>query len=55
MQKRFRIIKRDMKGLFCEIFVPILIVIVGLALMTMKWITNDELAIISPQGLYGDK
>lgn len=44
-----------MKGLFCEIFVPILIVIVGLALMTMKWITNDELAIISPQGLYGDK
>lgn len=55
MQKRFRIFKRDIKGWFCEIFVPILVVVVGLAIMTAKWIMDDDLAIISPEGLYGDK
>ncbi|CAD8078613.1 unnamed protein product [Paramecium primaurelia] len=54
MQKRFRIFKRDIRGLICEIFVPILVVISGLAIMTVKWMKDDDLAIITPQGLYDD-
>lgn len=48
MEKRFRIFKRDIRGLVCEIFVPILVVICGLAIMTVKWMKDDELAIITP-------
>lgn len=37
IMKRVRYFKRDIKGLMCEIFLPILIVVVGLLLMTIKF------------------
>jgi ATP-binding cassette subfamily A (ABC1) protein 3 len=53
LEKRFRVTKRDFRGLLCEIFVPIFIVIAGLAIMTIKWMKDDDNVIISPGGLYG--
>ncbi|CAD8082367.1 unnamed protein product [Paramecium sonneborni] len=55
MQKRLRIFRRDTRGLICEIFVPILVVISGLAIMTVKWMKDDEIAIITPQSMYVDQ
>lgn len=53
MEKRYRVTKRDIRGIACEILVPILIVIFGLAIITIKWLSDDDSVIITPKGLYG--
>lgn len=55
MEKRIRISKRDYAGLLCEIFVPILVVIAGLGIMTIKWMKDDYSLTIDPYDIYGQK
>ena len=44
--KRFHYSKRDKKGFFCEIMLPIIMVIFGLAIMTIKFIKESPSLII---------
>ncbi|CAK63379.1 unnamed protein product (macronuclear) [Paramecium tetraurelia] len=46
--KRVRFFKRDMMSLCCEILLPCLVVLVGLILMTINFITEPDIIILSP-------
>jgi len=54
MLKRARVFRRDPKSLVCEVFLPVLIVIAGLSIMTIKFFNDDISLIISPTSLYGN-
>ena len=47
--KRLNYSKRDKKGILCEIILPILMVIFGLAIMTIKFIKESPSLIIEPE------
>ena len=58
--KRYHYFKRDVKSLICEIFLPIVVVIVGLLLMTIKFavdspplLLNSSIYSFSLQETYG--
>ena len=40
--KRFNIYKRDKCGLVCEIIVPVILVLMGLGLLQIPWITDSD-------------
>ncbi len=44
--KRIRYFKRDLRSLSCEIFLPCVIVVVGLALMTISFIKDSPSLLI---------
>jgi ATP-binding cassette subfamily A (ABC1) protein 3 len=46
--KRGRYFKRDVKSLCCEILLPCLIVLLGLILMTIDFITEPKMIELSP-------
>lgn len=46
--KRARFFKRDIKSLVCEIFLPGLVVLAGLALMTQNYIYDSPEILIEP-------
>ena len=39
--KRFNIYKRDKCGLVCEIIVPVVLVILGLSLLQIGWLSDS--------------
>jgi ATP-binding cassette subfamily A (ABC1) protein 3 len=45
--KRYHYFKRDLRGFSCEILLPCMIVIVGLALMTITFISDSPRMIIT--------
>lgn len=49
IKKRVRYFKRDLRSLFCEIILPCLIVIVGLALMTITILYESPPQTITPE------
>lgn len=46
--KRARYFKRDIRSLFCEILLPCIIVVVGLALMTVNYIYDSPELLVLP-------
>lgn len=46
--KRARNFKRDMRSLCCEIFLPCLVVLCGLALMTIEFISEANVITLIP-------
>jgi ATP-binding cassette subfamily A (ABC1) protein 3 len=40
LQKRMRYFKRDLRSLCCEIFLPCLVVVCGLGLMSISFVVN---------------
>lgn len=46
--KRARYFKRDLKSLCCEILLPCLIVLLGLILMTISFITEPNVILLNP-------
>jgi hypothetical protein len=45
--KRVRIFRRDAQQLICEVFLPILVVIGGLSILTIKFVVDSPAAPIS--------
>ncbi|CAD8172616.1 unnamed protein product [Paramecium pentaurelia] len=48
LMKRARFFKRDLKSLCCEILLPCLVVLLGLILMTIEFITEPNIIILTP-------
>lgn len=46
--KRARFFKRDVKSLCCEILLPCLVVLLGLILMTIEFITEPNIIVLTP-------
>ncbi|CAD8078681.1 unnamed protein product [Paramecium primaurelia] len=46
--KRSRYFKRDIRSLCCEILLPCLVVLLGLILMTIEFITEPEIVLLTP-------
>jgi len=46
--KRARFFKRDVKSLCCEIFLPCLVVLLGLILMTIQFIIEPNVIVLTP-------
>ena len=47
IQKRMRYFKRDLRSLCCEIFLPCLVVVVGLGLMSISFVKNAPTMLVS--------
>lgn len=53
--KRMRYFKRDLKSLCCEIFLPCLIVLLGLTLMTIQFINDPKIVEMVPTKIFDFK
>lgn len=49
VKKRFIYFKRDKRGLVCELYLPALIVLMGMFMTTIKFIKECESGIVTPQ------
>lgn len=48
MLKRLRIFRRDLMQLFCEVLLPIIIIIAGLGMLTIKFVKDDITVAVNP-------
>lgn len=51
--KRFNIYKRDKCGLVCEILVPVILVLLGLSLLQIGWLTDSPAFVLNTSAFPG--
>lgn len=46
--KRVRFFKRDLRGLICEVFLPMAVVLVGLSILLINFILESPVVLLTP-------
>ena len=52
VQKRIQYFKKDIKGIIAEIFIPIIVIIIGLCMLLIRFDSDQEARVLIPSSLY---